>query len=446
LRRLLALAAQICRNFGSTVARMRVHKVAGVVMAGVLGAGLVGCGEDEPAQQVSTDEEPLAVVQAASEQTAGAETFRMSMAVDVEETASDEPCANLFPIPDMQLEGAIHVVDDQPQMELTDPATGYRAIEVDGRLYVEAEAFGETVDSPTPWIELTSDDWDAQDALTSVTDALGGFVPSEVDDTQPDTLEEVLDELQQHATSVDELGREDVRGTDATHYRIHGVDTFFEGADEDDEGGMDLDIDLPEPQVDAWISDDGYVVRLQVAVPALSGDESPIGFPGMTMTYESWDHGADITIEAPPADEVTSASELDFAVPVTLDEDVPLDCLGELFEDLPLDVDGAGVPDECMQILDAAPDATLPDLDDQPLGEALDEVFGDLDEECFGELGDAFGDLVPEECLDMLEDVTLGEAVDELTDDRAALDEEGILEACEIPLTDAEQGSTTTVP
>ena len=60
--------------------------------------------------------------------------------------------------------------------------------------------------------------------------------------------------------------------------------------------------------IEFWVGDDGYVYRMVMELGE-SADTST-GFESMTMVYEMYDFGADITTEAPPADQVTDGSSL----------------------------------------------------------------------------------------------------------------------------------------
>lgn len=312
---------------------------------------LSACG-DEPSQQVSTDEDPLEAFQAATEQTAESDdAYRMSMRLDIGET--DDPCAALFDFGDFGLDLDVISLVDPVALRATDPTLDETAIAVEGHLYVPATIFGDDVSSPTPWIAVDADTV-GYDALQVVSPSIGGFAPIDsaeevpAPEGEPDSLEAILDELRESATSVTEVGREDVRGESTIHYRIEGGSVLFSDDTTDDTTtptDLDLDFEAPEETVDAWVDDGGYVARLTVTTPGISTEDLgeagalfPLAIPQMTMAFETWDHGADIAVEAPAADEVTPASQIDFsAIDIEpVEPDVPDECMPD-FGDLPMD-------------------------------------------------------------------------------------------------------------
>jgi hypothetical protein len=65
------------------------------------------------------------------------------------------------------------------------------------------------------------------------------------------------------------------------------------------------------PTIDLWVGDDGLVHRMALDIqaedfPGTEGDD----IEGMTMTFDFYDFGESVTIEPPPADQVTDMSEL----------------------------------------------------------------------------------------------------------------------------------------
>jgi hypothetical protein len=306
---------------------------------------LAACGDDSSSsggEQVSSEKDPLEAFQAASEKTAESdETFRMSMAMEVGET-DDECMASFWGQIDIGLDVEVEHLAEPVAVRATDTTTSLTAITVDGSLYVPAELFGDAVDSPTPWIRIDRGDREAVTALDDASIGLSTFQPTDpslADQSEPDSLETLLDELRDTADSVTQVDREEVRGQPATHLRIEGT-SVMSGSDSEDEGDtVEITPEGPET-VDAWVGDDGYVLRLAITSPGIApDDEDSIGFPSISVTFETWDHGADITVEAPPADEVTPASELDFSGAGPEDEldGLSPECLAELFGDLPID-------------------------------------------------------------------------------------------------------------
>jgi hypothetical protein len=93
--------------------------------------------------------------------------------------------------------------------------------------------------------------------------------------------------LLRRASSVTEhIGEEEVRGEASTRYRLTvDCDTAY------------LNCDDTAP-VDVWVADDGTIRRI-----ALNDDDGPV-------TFEFFDFGADVSIEAPPSDQVREIGDL----------------------------------------------------------------------------------------------------------------------------------------
>jgi len=111
---------------------------------------------------------------------------------------------------------------------------------------------------------------------------------------------------------IEELGSETVRGVNTTHYRMI-VDMAEMMAEADPEaleelesmGPISADGTMP---IEFWVGDDGYLYRILME---FTGDtDAADGFGSMRMLWEMFDYGADIVIEAPPADQVTDGEAL----------------------------------------------------------------------------------------------------------------------------------------
>jgi len=116
----------------------------------------------------------------------------------------------------------------------------------------------------------------------------------------------------QAGTGVESLGSEDVRGVSTTHYRATiDVDAMVNAADDMAVEELDnLGATFPggTMPVDFWVGDDGNIYRVVMDIDG-STDASN-GFSSLTMLWEMYDQGANITIEAPPADQVTDGAAL----------------------------------------------------------------------------------------------------------------------------------------
>lgn len=121
------------------------------------------------------------------------------------------------------------------------------------------------------------------------------------------------------AGSVEEVGAEEVRGVETTRYKgVIDLQKAVELAPEETRTQVQQSIDqlkeqtgLTELPVEVWIDGDGLPARIQysfdgsiVAAGTESGDFTTI------FSMELFDWGTEVTVEPPPASEVTDISEL----------------------------------------------------------------------------------------------------------------------------------------
>jgi len=148
----------------------------------------------------------------------------------------------------------------------------------------------------TEWVSMSAED-------AGSTAGSFGAAPS----NPTDLLGEFGDDVE-----IEELGSETVRGVNTTHYRmIVDMAEMIAEADPDALEGLEsmgpIAADGTMP-IEFWVGDDGYLYRILME---FSGDtEAADGFGSMRMKWEMFDYGADIVIEAPPADQVTDGEAL----------------------------------------------------------------------------------------------------------------------------------------
>ena len=112
--------------------------------------------------------------------------------------------------------------------------------------------------------------------------------------------------------TVEELGSEDVRGFSTTRYRVVVDDSWREQLTAEELADLEAQGPLPETSfpMDLWIDGDGLVHRMAMDVTSEDVPESEDEFESMTMTFDFFDFGQTVTIEPPPADQVTDVSEV----------------------------------------------------------------------------------------------------------------------------------------
>ena len=171
--------------------------------------------------------------------------------------------------------------------------------QVGDRSYIRAGFFSLLLGNETEWISMPAEDGDEFSA---------GF------EAAPTDPHEVLGTYEGAAAEVEDLGEESVNGTTATHYRISVDATALlqelsaeERAEAEASGVLAIGI-LP---IDLWITDAGYLVRM---IMEIDGSEaaSPEGeVETMRMSFGMFDINRPVSIEAPPASQVTAVEDLD---------------------------------------------------------------------------------------------------------------------------------------
>lgn len=150
------------------------------------------------------------------------------------------------------------------------------------------------------WIETDADE---SDELTAEFGFGGSGSPTQI-----------LDDLRDANATVEELGTENLRGVDTTHYRalidteaLAETMTAEERADFEEElGGVSSEFPM-----DFWIDGDGLVRKFTLDLSGETFDDPEI--ESARMEFEMFDYGEAIDIQAPPADQILTEEELGFA-------------------------------------------------------------------------------------------------------------------------------------
>ena len=150
------------------------------------------------------------------------------------------------------------------------------------------------------WIEFT--DEDAGDFVQEFSFGFQGSSPI----TQ-------IEQLAGAGAEVIVVGTDTIRGIETTHYAVivdaeSLASTLPEGEAAElreafGEEGLD------QLEFDMYIGDDGLLYRYTFGLDT-AGLEGAEGVEGLMVTFDIFDYNADIVIEAPPAELVTSGDEL----------------------------------------------------------------------------------------------------------------------------------------
>lgn len=179
---------------------------------------------------------------------------------------------------------------------------------LDGNVfYMKFGLLSSLVPGVKPWIKFDLESLAQQEGFD-----LGGL--QSINQGYPSQMLEYL----RAAGSVEELGAEEVRGVETTHYRgVVDFDRAVELAPAELRDRVRQSIEeleessgLTELPVEVWIDGEGRPARIQYSfdgsvAPGGEGD----GFTTI-VTMELYDWGTDVVVEPPPASEVSDFSEL----------------------------------------------------------------------------------------------------------------------------------------
>lgn len=156
--------------------------------------------------------------------------------------------------------------------------------------------------APTPWVKVD---------LAALEGAEGAEQLEQVTRMDP---AEALSFLRAAVEEAGTVGREDVRGTPTTRYRVT-VDLSAAAAQAPPDArtflqqqvsrlGMDT---LP---MDVWLDDDGRVRRQSYTIVVPGGAGQPAAPDAVSFTVDYFDFGAPVDVTPPPPEETTDVEEL----------------------------------------------------------------------------------------------------------------------------------------
>lgn len=174
-------------------------------------------------------------------------------------------------------------------------------------VYVRAPMFASFIPASTPWIKVDPA------ALPGYGDGFGAATAA----ANPAAILAAIKD----ALTVEEVGAETVDGSDATHYRatVDLVKLLPLVADIVDEQPTDAELKETKDQlaklglqtlpIELWVDGDGFLKQVQLA-PDLSKVDPDHPGTSFSMTLTFSDIGEDISIDVPPASQVTDLSDL----------------------------------------------------------------------------------------------------------------------------------------
>jgi hypothetical protein len=158
-----------------------------------------------------------------------------------------------------------------------------------------------------PWVKMDLEELAAQQGMSSM------FPGGQAATTDPSQW---LDLLLGASESVEELGTEEVRDVETTHYRaVLDLDAYGEELPEEERAAYEEAIGqlsgfgLSSLPVDVWVDSDGLIRRYTLDLDVPSSAEVPGGMT-MNLALDLYDFGTEVEVEAPPAGQVADFAEL----------------------------------------------------------------------------------------------------------------------------------------
>jgi hypothetical protein len=199
---------------------------------------------------------------------------------------------------DLSSMGAAMGEDTPP--ELADLFGKLEIRQIDDTVYLSFPFFTAFLGAETDWIAMPAD------AESSVTADMGtGATPSD-----PTSF---LESLSKAGGQVEDLGVEDVHGFSTHHYRVIVDQDWRDQLSAEELSALEGQGPLPTGSfpLDVWVDDDGLAHRMSIEMDGGSVATSPDEqFDSLTMTFDFYDFGKQVTIDPPPADQVTDVADL----------------------------------------------------------------------------------------------------------------------------------------
>jgi len=116
------------------------------------------------------------------------------------------------------------------------------------------------------------------------------------------------------SSDVQEVGREQIRGTDTTHYKAN-IDLRKAAEQQGPEAKKQLEQILKQAEVqsfpaDVWIDDQGRLRQMRYKLQMRGVGAGQQGSATVDTTMQLFDFGTRVRVEAPPADQVADFSEM----------------------------------------------------------------------------------------------------------------------------------------
>lgn len=201
----------------------------------------------------------------------------------------------------MDMSGLAEAAGDEIPPELAGLFDKMEMRQIGDTAYLKFAFFNMFLGAETPWISMPAEEG---------ADATDGFV-----NAAPGNPSEILGSFEDVGATVEVVGTETINGVQATHYRaVFDTEALLAQATPEERAQLEAQGALPTDilPIDVWVSEDGLVVRFIMEIDGSAIEAPPEeSFGRMVMRYDLFDLGGDITIEPPPASEVTDIEDLE---------------------------------------------------------------------------------------------------------------------------------------
>ena len=241
------------------------------------------------------------VLAAAGEATAEAGSSRMAMTVSA---ATDPSTTDATAVPDqafqLEAEGLINYETGHGIMTMDMGALGIPGAPAGD---AEMRMLGSVVYMKLPGNELGNRPWIKFDleAMGESGAPVPGLNPASNDPRG------VLDALRGVSGEVEELGAEEVRNVETTHYRANvDLDKAQDAVPEarrEDFAAFAEQLGIDSLPIDVWVDEEGRARRFAYEVETPATGQAPAS--QVDLVIDLYDFGVDVDVEAPPESEVT---------------------------------------------------------------------------------------------------------------------------------------------
>ena len=245
-------------------------------------------------------DEPIEVVRAAATKTASADSSRIALTMELQGAQSGTVTAD----------GAFQF--DPPLGSMTMDlsaipgagAMGTMTAVVDGTvIYMKFPAeIAAQIPGGKAWVKID---------MAAVGEQAGVDFAQLMQASQSDPTQ-ALQYLRGASDDIAEVGEEQVRGVDTTHYRgtvdLRRAAAQYEGPQREAiESAIDL-IGVATMPLDVWIDDDGRARKMRYSQDMSKASSGAVDTA--IVTFEMYEFGVEVDAEAPPADQVTDLATL----------------------------------------------------------------------------------------------------------------------------------------